>query len=400
MTPPCGAPAPISYRPLSARLIADAPAGGDFHARLPRRALSIAARRAHIIRREAGMRLAALCVTAAIVMASWQVQANQQAGGTTAAAVPDDQIRAMPFETPGDSFPGSAYYYLARDADRLAPGIHGDGEADAPADRLGEMPAAGPAARAIIAHGGADYVRALDCLTAAVYYEAASEPDDGQRAVAQVVLNRLAHPSFPKTVCGVVYQGSERPGGCQFTFACDGAILRQRSHYFWDRAQQVARAALAGYVFTPVGLATHYHTFAVHPYWDGAMNFIGQIGAHRFYRFPGVAGLPAAFRFAWSGGEPLPGPHPKLALAGAAPADATDPLALERAYEARLKQAGGQPAMVQPITESPAAPPLPAYTGGVMRQGGDAAYRASGLPSGDAVHSAYQDSGRWIATPQ
>ncbi|MDE1916152.1 MAG: cell wall hydrolase [Sphingomonadales bacterium] len=313
----------------------------------------------------------------------------------------------MPFETPGDSFPGSAYYYLAQDhagdgQDTLTPGTHGDGEATS-AHTPGGLTDAGPSARALIARGGTDYARALDCLTAAVYYEAASEPDDGQRAVAQVVLNRLAHPSFPKTVCGVVYQGSERATGCQFTFACDGAMLRPRSAYFWDRARQVARAALAGYVFAPVGLATHYHTFAVHPYWDGAMNFIGQIGAHRFFRFPGVAGVPAAFHFAWNGAEPLPGPHPRLATAAVSGSDATDPLALERAYEAGLKQAGGQAAMVQPVavlSPAPLAYAAPAYTAVVMRQGGDGAYRASGLPEGNTVHSAYQDSGRWIATPQ
>jgi spore germination cell wall hydrolase CwlJ-like protein len=80
-----------------------------------------------------------------------------------------------------------------------------------------------------------------DCLTAAIYYEAASEPDDGQRAVAQVVLNRVAHPAYPKTVCGVVYQGSERGTGCQFTFTCDGALARKPSRYFWDRAAWRAR---------------------------------------------------------------------------------------------------------------------------------------------------------------
>ena len=65
---------------------------------------------------------------------------------------------------------------------------------------------------------------AQTCLTQAIYYEAASEPDDGQRAVAQVILNRVAHSAFPNTVCGVVYQGSERVTGCQFTFTCDGSL--------------------------------------------------------------------------------------------------------------------------------------------------------------------------------
>jgi len=308
----------------------------------------------------------------------------------------DNQIRPMPFETPGDSFPGSAYYYLARDEAQttLTPDAHGDGDALTGADTLG------PAARAMVV-GGQDFGRAVECLTAAIYYEAASEPDDGQRAVAQVVLNRVAHPSFPKTVCGVVYQGSERPTGCQFTFACDGALLRQRSAYFWERARQVARAALAGYVYRPVGLATHYHTFAVHPAWDDAMTFIGQIGAHRFYRFVGPAGIPAAFRFAYAGGEPMAGPHPRLAVATGP--DATDPLTLERAYEASLKQVGGQPALVQPALAQPVAVPAmasPAYTSEVMQRGGDAAYRAANLPEGNGVRAEYRGSGRWIGEPQ
>jgi len=75
----------------------------------------------------------------------------------------------------------------------------------------------------------ADRLRALECLTAAVYYEAAVESTDGQRAVAQVVLNRARHPAYPRTVCGVVFQGQERATGCQFTFTCDGALRRTPS---------------------------------------------------------------------------------------------------------------------------------------------------------------------------
>src|SRR6476660_5886742 len=69
----------------------------------------------------------------------------------------------------------------------------------------------------------ATFDRSLQCLTQAIYYEARNQSDDGERAVAQVVLNRVRHPAFPNTVCGVVYQGAVRPGGgCQFTFTCDG----------------------------------------------------------------------------------------------------------------------------------------------------------------------------------
>ncbi len=163
------------------------------------------------------------------------------------------------------------------------------------------------------AHASAiDRGRALECLTAAIYYEAASEPDDGQRAVAQVVLNRVRHPAFPATVCGVVYQGSERASGCQFSFACDGALARVPSRTGWARAMRAAATALAGQVFAPVGLATHYHTYAVTPAWNRTLVMTDAIGAHFFHRWKGYWGTALAFRQTYNGGEPFPGPHAKL----------------------------------------------------------------------------------------
>ncbi len=92
----------------------------------------------------------------------------------------------------------------------------------------------------------ATQANALECLTSAIYYEAGQESTDGQRAVAQVVLNRVRHPAFPASVCGVVYEGSTRQTGCQFTFTCDGSLLRAPSPDAWDRARKVARDALHG----------------------------------------------------------------------------------------------------------------------------------------------------------
>jgi len=81
----------------------------------------------------------------------------------------------------------------------------------------------------------------LGCMTAAIYYEAAREPDAGQQAVARVVLNRLADPAFPKSVCEVIFQGSARRSGCQFTFTCDGAMLRRTDPALWNRAASAAQ---------------------------------------------------------------------------------------------------------------------------------------------------------------
>jgi hypothetical protein len=140
------------------------------------------------------------------------------------------------------------------------------------------------------------FLSALDCLTQAVYYEAASEPDPGQRAVAQVVLNRVRHPGFPHSICGVVYQGSELPTGCQFTFTCDGSLLRQPSAAGWARARKVALAALSGWVEAPVGLSTHYHATYVVPYWASSLDKVKLIGNHIFYSLHGQGTSTRAFQ--------------------------------------------------------------------------------------------------------
>jgi spore germination cell wall hydrolase CwlJ-like protein len=152
--------------------------------------------------------------------------------------------------------------------------------------------------------GNAARTQALECLASAVYYEAGSQDDNGERAVAQVVLNRVRHPAFPASVCGVVYQGSTRPTGCQFTFTCDGSMYRQPAAEGWKRAWRIAEAALSGYVYVPVGYATHYHANYVVPYWASTLAKNAVVGAHIFYRWAGGWGQPAAFVKAYAGNEP------------------------------------------------------------------------------------------------
>lgn len=162
-----------------------------------------------------------------------------------------------------------------------------------------------PAARPFVFAGDeSDLARATDCLAAAQLYEAGDDAV-GEQAVAQVVLNRVRHPAFPKTVCGVVFQGQERRTGCQFTFACDGALARIPAAAAWDRARDIARAALAGKVFKPVGYATHYHTDWVVPYWSDSLDKIAAVGTHLFFRWRGWWGTPPAFRFGRAPGEPV-----------------------------------------------------------------------------------------------
>jgi len=147
---------------------------------------------------------------------------------------------------------------------------------------------------------------ALTCLTQAVYFEAGFEPAAGKRAVAQVILNRMRHPAYPKSVCGVIYQGSERRTGCQFSFTCDGSLLRTPAASAWRDAGAVAQAALAGFVEPTVGTATHYHADYVLPKWAFNLAKIEKIGAHIFYRFPGSWGRAGAFSGNYSGLERIP----------------------------------------------------------------------------------------------
>ncbi|WP_353468832.1 cell wall hydrolase [Sphingomonas faeni] len=203
-----------------------------------------------------------------------------------------------------------------------------------------------------------DRDRALQCLTAAIYYEAASEPDAGQRAVAQVILNRVRHPAFPGTVCGVVYQGSEH-AGCQFSFACDGALARMPARAAWMRAARAAGMALAGYVYAPVGLATHYHTYAVTPAWNRALVMTDVVGAHFFHRWKGYWGTSAAFNQRYAGGEPVPGPHVTLlpsapptpeTIAAAGTAAAATAVPVAPIVLAETKPTTAKPAYAKPAT--------------------------------------------------
>ena len=124
----------------------------------------------------------------------------------------------------------------------------------------------------------------LECLTDAVYYEARGESARGQAAVAQVVLNRVKHPAYPKSVCGVVFQGAGH-AGCQFSFACDGSMRHRREALAWSRARSVATRVLTGAVTAQVGSATHFHTLSVSPFWAPSMLRVTTVGEHVFYRF-------------------------------------------------------------------------------------------------------------------
>lgn len=201
------------------------------------------------------------------------------------------KLGALPADVAGESVP-----------DRALQGAVG-------ARRLNALipfaPGAGVAARPFLSPGGtADRDRAIDCLAIAAMSEAGGS-DDGQRAVIQVILNRVRHPAFAKTICGVVFEGAHRSTGCQFTFTCDGALARRHSPSAWSRARARAIEALEGRVYAPVSLATHYHTDWVHPYWSASLIKIARVDTHLFFRWPGYWGSPASLNTSYRGGEPV-----------------------------------------------------------------------------------------------
>jgi len=123
-----------------------------------------------------------------------------------------------------------------------------------------------------------------NCLARAIYFEARSETELGQLAVAKVILNRVRDPNYPKTICGVVYQGSDRRNSCQFSFACDGMPDDIRYKGAWDRSKLIAERAIAGdQSIRIIGAATNYHADYVNPRWTRTMKRLIKIGHHVFY---------------------------------------------------------------------------------------------------------------------
>ncbi len=123
------------------------------------------------------------------------------------------------------------------------------------------------------------------CLATGIYFEARGEKLRGQAAVAQVILNRVRNPTYPDTICGVVYQNDSWRNRCQFSFACDGKRDRITNPANYKTAEQIAMAVTAGKIFIPeVGSATHYHATYVAPRWAHTMKKMKKIGLHIFYK--------------------------------------------------------------------------------------------------------------------
>lgn len=159
-----------------------------------------------------------------------------------------------------------------------------------------------------------DRAQAVECLTLAIAYEAGFEPVEGRQAVAEVILNRVRHPAFPKSVCDVVFAGSTRRTGCQFTFTCDGALRRRLPDNVLAQARAIAEQAIDGQLPPLVGDATNYHADYVSPYWAPALERVTKIGLHIFYRRPGAV-APGGSAIVAAGGSPGGTAPPKSAPA-------------------------------------------------------------------------------------
>lgn len=216
----------------------------------------------------------------------------------------------------------------------------------------------GASARPFRLDNALDASRDLECLTQAAYYEARGEGSDGMRAVVQVVLNRARHPAFPNSVCGVVFQGSGRRVGCQFSFTCDGSMRAPVQRAVWNRARDIASAALSGAVYAGVGNATHFHTTGVSPSWRNSLLRVNQVGSHIFYRFGGRAGSSNAFSYA---ARPSSGADvQRTVYAGVDPATSLRQAGQAIAYTALLAQESLTETAppVTPETSNPAKPTI------------------------------------------
>jgi spore germination cell wall hydrolase CwlJ-like protein len=126
------------------------------------------------------------------------------------------------------------------------------------------------------------------CLAEAMYYEARGEGVRGEKAIAEVVFNRVRSGLYPRSVCGVVHEGAGVEGGCQFSFTCNGEMLATKSRHDWVRARVLAAAIVSGVIKLDdqTGGAISYHASYVDPDWNNMVRTV-QIGNHIFYRRAG-----------------------------------------------------------------------------------------------------------------
>ena len=124
----------------------------------------------------------------------------------------------------------------------------------------------------------------LHCLAEALYFEARGEPIQGQRAVAEVIINRVKSNNYPDTICGVTRQGGYSSNWCQFSYYCDGLTEQIHEHHVYDRILKLSQTVMHGMLDNSTSGATHYHNLNVNPKWASNLTVTARIGRHIFYR--------------------------------------------------------------------------------------------------------------------
>ena len=124
------------------------------------------------------------------------------------------------------------------------------------------------------------YSKQAKCLADNLHYEARGESLAGIRAVASVVLNRVASKRWPDSICRVVYQSK------QFSWANDYRARNPKLVAYTQKVQRVVVKAMAGRLKDNTRQATHYHTLAVYPKWASRLKMTEVIGFHVFYKYP------------------------------------------------------------------------------------------------------------------
>ena len=122
------------------------------------------------------------------------------------------------------------------------------------------------------------------CLAKAIYFEARSESELGQKAIAEVIMNRVGSPNYPNSVCGVVFQNADKPNACQFSFACDGKTDSPATGKPWEKAMRIARDAIDGRIrIARLDHVMNYHADYISPRWASSLKPVIKIGQHIFY---------------------------------------------------------------------------------------------------------------------
>ena len=184
---------------------------------------------------------------------------------------------------------GAAFVAIATASATVAIDRYTDDIAAIAAGEIFAPRAAAPSSRveSPVELAAAQFGRDQYCLAEAMYHEARSEGVQGEKAVAEVILQRVRSRHYPNTICGVVYEGTQRGDRlCQFSYACDGSMGKAIEPGAWERSRRLASRIMAGTtkLVGQTNRAIAYHTVEVLPVWASGMLRTGQIGNHIFYR--------------------------------------------------------------------------------------------------------------------